>query len=74
MFYSIGWGFDDNRLRALDSLGLKDTIIMHPGPMNRGVEIATDVADGPYSVILDQVSAGVAVRMAILFLMLGGQS
>jgi aspartate carbamoyltransferase catalytic subunit len=51
-----------------------DTIIMHPGPINRGVEIATDVADGPYSVILDQVAAGVAVRMAILFLMLGGQS
>lgn len=49
-----------------------DVIIMHPGPMNRGVEIATDVADGPYSVILDQVSAGVAVRMAILYLMLGG--
>jgi len=49
-----------------------DVIIMHPGPMNRGVEIATDVADGPYSVILDQVAAGVAVRMAILFLLLGG--
>src|SRR2546429_2717969 len=49
-----------------------DVIIMHPGPMNRGVEIATDVADGPYSVILDQVSAGVAVRMAILYLLLGG--
>jgi len=48
-----------------------DVIIMHPGPMNRGVEIATDVADGPYSVILDQVSTGVAVRMAILFLLLG---
>ena len=49
-----------------------DVIIMHPGPINRGVEIATDVADGPYSVILDQVSAGVAVRMAVLFLLLGG--
>ena len=49
-----------------------DVIIMHPGPMNRGVEIATDVADGPYSVILDQVSAGVAVRMGILYLLLGG--
>jgi aspartate carbamoyltransferase catalytic subunit len=49
-----------------------DVIIMHPGPINRGVEIATDVADGPYSVILDQVSAGVAVRMAILYLLLGG--
>jgi len=48
-----------------------DVIIMHPGPLNRGVEIATDVADGPYSVILDQVSAGVAVRMAILYLLLG---
>lgn len=48
-----------------------DVIIMHPGPMNRGVEIATDVADGPYSVILDQVSAGVAVRMSILYLLLG---
>jgi aspartate carbamoyltransferase catalytic subunit len=48
-----------------------DVIIMHPGPMNRGVEIATDVADGPYSVILDQVAAGVAARMAILFLLLG---
>ena len=49
----------------------RDVIIMHPGPINRGVEIATDVADGTYSVILDQVSAGVAVRMAILFLLLG---
>jgi aspartate carbamoyltransferase catalytic subunit len=48
-----------------------EVIIMHPGPLNRGVEIATDVADGPYSVILDQVSAGVAVRMAILYLLLG---
>src|SRR5207253_11507569 len=48
-----------------------DVIIMHPGPMNRGVEIATDVADGQYSVILDQVSAGVAVRMAILYLLMG---
>src|SRR5690349_15530743 len=48
-----------------------DVIIMHPGPMNRGVEIATDVADGPFSVFLDQVSAGVAVRMAILYLLLG---
>jgi aspartate carbamoyltransferase catalytic subunit len=51
-----------------------DAIIMHPGPINRGVEIATDVADGPFSVILDQVAAGVAVRMAVLFLMMGGQS
>ncbi len=45
---------------------------MHPGPMNRGVEIASDVADGPYSVILDQVTNGVAVRMAVLYLLAGG--
>ncbi len=49
-----------------------DVIIMHPGPMNRGVEIASEVADGPYSVILEQVSNGVAVRMAVLYLLAGG--
>ena len=49
-----------------------DVIIMHPGPMNRGVEIASEVADGPYSVILDQVANGVAVRMAVLYLLAGG--
>lgn len=47
--------------------------IMHPGPMNRGVEISPEVADGPYSVILDQVTNGVAVRMAILYLLSGGE-
>jgi aspartate carbamoyltransferase catalytic subunit len=52
----------------------QDVIIMHPGPMNRGVEISDAVADGPYSVILDQVENGVAVRMGILFLLLGGES
>lgn len=46
----------------------KDTIIMHPGPLNRGIEIASDVADGPHSVILEQVTNGIAVRMAVLFL------
>lgn len=46
-----------------------DVIIMHPGPMNRGVEIASEVADGPYSVILEQVANGVAVRMAVLYLL-----
>jgi aspartate carbamoyltransferase catalytic subunit len=51
----------------------KDVLIMHPGPMNRGVEIDPEVADGPYSVILDQVTNGVAVRMAILYLVLGGK-
>jgi aspartate carbamoyltransferase catalytic subunit len=48
-----------------------DVIIMHPGPMNRGVEIDSDVADGPYSVILEQVTNGVAVRMAVLYLLAG---
>ena len=50
----------------------KDVIVMHPGPINRGVEITSEVADGPYSVILDQVTNGVAVRMAILYLLIGG--
>ena len=49
-----------------------DVLIMHPGPINRGVELAPDVADGPFSVILEQVTNGVAVRMALLFLVLGG--
>jgi aspartate carbamoyltransferase catalytic subunit len=53
-------------------LAKPDVIIMHPGPMNRGVEIASDVADGPYSVILEQVANGVAVRMAVLYLLAGG--
>jgi aspartate carbamoyltransferase catalytic subunit len=49
-----------------------DVIIMHPGPINRGVEVASEVADGPYSVILEQVANGVAVRMAVLYLLAGG--
>jgi aspartate carbamoyltransferase catalytic subunit len=53
-------------------LAQPDVIIMHPGPMNRGVEIASEVADGPYSVILEQVANGVAVRMAVLYLLAGG--
>ena len=53
-------------------LAKPDVMIMHPGPMNRGVEIASEVADGPYSVILDQVANGVAVRMAVLYLLAGG--
>jgi aspartate carbamoyltransferase catalytic subunit len=50
----------------------EDVLIMHPGPINRGVEIASDVADGPYSLILEQVTNGVAVRMALLYLVAGG--
>ncbi|MFH1825720.1 MAG: aspartate carbamoyltransferase catalytic subunit [bacterium] len=50
-----------------------DLVVMHPGPINRGVEITSEVADGPYNVILEQVTNGVAVRAAILFLLLGGK-
>jgi aspartate carbamoyltransferase catalytic subunit len=50
----------------------RELVILHPGPMNRGVEIDSDVADGPHSVILDQVTNGVAVRMAVLYLLAGG--
>ena len=54
-------------------LAAKDVIVMHPGPINRGVEISPDIADDPsYSVILDQVNKGVAVRMALLYLLIGG--
>ncbi|HET6961340.1 MAG TPA: aspartate carbamoyltransferase catalytic subunit [Terriglobia bacterium] len=62
------YGLSAERMRVAKA----DAIIMHPGPINRGVEIASDVADGPYSVILDQVTSGVAVRMAVLFLLTGG--
>jgi aspartate carbamoyltransferase catalytic subunit len=51
-----------------------DVLIMHPGPINRGVEIAPEVADGPYSMILDQVENGLAIRMALLYLLAGGQA
>jgi len=62
------FGMTEARLQ----LAQPDVMIMHPGPMNRGVEIASEVADGPYSVILDQVANGVAVRMAVLYLLAGG--
>jgi aspartate carbamoyltransferase catalytic subunit len=65
-YFSV-FGMTEARLR----LAKPDVMIMHPGPMNRGVEIASEVADGPYSVILDQVANGVAVRMAVLYLLAG---
>jgi aspartate carbamoyltransferase catalytic subunit len=61
------YGLTRDRLR----LAKKDTMVMHPGPMNRGVEIDSDVADGPSSVILNQVSNGIATRMAVLYLLSG---
>ena len=65
-----------NRLYGVSSARLgrapRELLILHPGPMNRGVEIDSDVADGPHSVILNQVTNGVAVRMAVLYLLAGG--
>jgi aspartate carbamoyltransferase catalytic subunit len=58
--------------RQLMELAKEDAIVMHPGPINRGVELSPDVADGRRSVILEQVTNGVAVRMALLYLVLGG--
>jgi aspartate carbamoyltransferase catalytic subunit len=66
--YSRRYGLDAARLRQLPD----DAIVMHPGPMNRGVEIAAEVADSPRATIVEQVANGVSVRMAVLYLLLGG--
>jgi aspartate carbamoyltransferase catalytic subunit len=66
--YSIHYGLTNERL----DLAKKDAIVLHPGPMNRGIEIASEVADSSRSLILDQVKYGVAVRMAVLYLATGG--
>ena len=67
--YAVFFGIN----RELMKLAKSDALIMHPGPINRGVEIDPDIADGPNSVILDQVTNGVAVRMALLYLLMGGE-
>ncbi len=67
--YAVHYGLNLARLEHAKG----DAIVMHPGPMNRGIEIASDVADGSRSLILDQVSNGLAVRMAVLYLLVGGQ-
>jgi aspartate carbamoyltransferase catalytic subunit len=67
--YSRRYGLDAARMAALPD----DAIVMHPGPMNRGVEIAAEVADSVRSTIVEQVANGVAVRMAVLYLLLGGE-
>jgi aspartate carbamoyltransferase catalytic subunit len=67
--YSRFYGLDLERLRR----GSPETLVMHPGPINRGVEMTPEVADGPQSVILEQVTNGLAVRMALLYLLLGGE-
>ena len=66
--YADLFGLDSEKLKK----ARKDVVILHPGPINRGVEMTSEVADGPYNVILEQVTNGVAVRMAVLFLLLGG--
>ncbi len=66
--YAVRFGLASRHLE----LAQKDAIVMHPGPLNRGVEISSEVADGPHSVILEQVTNGVAVRMAALLLLIGG--
>ncbi len=68
--YSIHYGLTNERL----DLAKKDAIVLHPGPMNRGIEIASEVADSSRSLILDQVKYGVAVRMAVLYLATGGSA
>jgi len=67
--YSKIYGLTNAKLKKAKD----DVLIMHPGPINRGVEIAYDVADGPHSIILEQVTNGVAVRMALLYLVTGGK-
>jgi len=67
--YSIHYGLNRRRLE----LAKDDVIVLHPGPINRGIEIDSDVADGPFSLILNQVENGVAVRMAALYLLAGGE-
>ena len=69
--YARYWGLSLDKLHAH---ARPDVVIMHPGPVNRGVELSPEVADGPYSVILDQVSRGVAVRMGVLFLLAGSKN
>jgi aspartate carbamoyltransferase catalytic subunit len=66
--YAIHYGLTEKRL----DLAKPDAIVLHPGPMNRGIEISSEVADGSRSLILDQVKYGVAVRMAVLYLATGG--
>ena len=67
--YSLYYGINKKLLSQLD----KEIVIMHPGPINRGVELSSDVADSEHSIILEQVQNGVAVRMAVLYLLAGAK-
>ena len=66
--YRTLFGVNQERLNKFN----KEIVVLHPGPINRGVEISSDVADGDNAIILDQVLNGVAIRMSVLFLLLGG--
>jgi len=66
--YILGYQLNSERLKIANP----DAIVLHPGPMNRGIEITPEVADGPQSCVLEQVTNGVAVRMAILYLLVTG--
>jgi aspartate carbamoyltransferase catalytic subunit len=66
--YSRRYGLDVARMALLP----EHALVMHPGPMNRGVEIAAEVADHPRSTVVEQVANGVTIRMAVLYLLLGG--
>ena len=66
--YAVHYGLRPKHLER----AAPDAIVMHPGPINRGIEIASEIADGSRSLILDQVTNGVAVRMAVLYLLAGG--
>ncbi|RBQ20294.1 aspartate carbamoyltransferase [Spongiactinospora rosea] len=68
--YSRRYGLDRDRLARMS----EEAIVMHPGPMNRGMEIAAEVADSPRSTIVEQVANGVTIRMAVLYLLLGGET
>ena len=68
--YAVHYGLSTRHLERAAS----DAIVMHPGPMNRGVEISSEIADGSRSLILDQVTNGVAVRMAVLYLLAGAHT
>jgi aspartate carbamoyltransferase catalytic subunit len=67
--YAAIWGLDARRFARMP----RESLVMHPGPMNRGVEVSAEVSEGPRSIILDQVRNGLHVRMSLLYLMLGGR-
>ena len=71
--YTVTYGLTRDRMRRLTAAN-PEVVVLHPGPMNRGLEIDADVADSPNAVVLDQVSAGVAVRMAVLYHLLSGET